>query len=166
MPCGGRRRFLVAMAALVLPLPARGASGGPPKPGPRDVCPVCGMLVAKYPNWTAIMEFEDGKPSFFDGAKDMFKYFFDLRKSGGGRKPPRISHLWVTEYYGLTRVDARTAFYVVGSDVLGPMGHELVPLASREEAEEFLADHKGQRILRFDDVTVDTPAKLDSKRFD
>ena len=29
-----------------------------------------------------------------------------------------------------------------------------------------LADHKGRRILRFDDVTVDTPAKLDSKRFD
>lgn len=72
----------------------------------------------------------------------------------------------MTEYYGLTRVDARTAFYLVGSDVLGPMGHELVPLASREEAEEFLADHKGRLILRFDDVTVDTPGKLDSKRFD
>lgn len=163
-----RPGFLVAVAAMVLSssLLARGASNAPPTPGPRDVCPVCGMLVAKYPNWVAIMELEDGKPSFFDGAKDLFKYFFELRKEGGGRKPLRISRLWVTEYYGLTRVDARTAFYVVGSDVLGPMGHELVPLASREEAEEFLADHKGRRILRFDDVTVDTPGKLDSKRFD
>lgn len=166
MLCSERRRFLVAVAALVLPLPVRGAGGGPPAPGPRDVCPVCGMLVAKYPNWIAILELEDGKPSFFDGAKDLFKYFFDLQKAARGRKPPRISRLWVTEYYGLTRVDARTAFYVVGSDVLGPMGHELVPLASGEEAEEFLADHKGRRILRFDDVTFDTPEKLDSKRFD
>lgn len=166
MPCSGRRRFLVAVAALVLPLSARGTSDAPPKPGPRDVCPVCGMLVAKYPNWVAIMELDDGKVSFFDGAKDMFKYLFDLRKAGRGPGPPRVTRLWVTEYYGLTRVDARTAFYVVGSDVLGPMGHELVPLVSREEADEFLSDHKGRRILRFDDVTVDTPGKLDSKRFD
>lgn len=165
-PCGGRRRFLVAVGALVLPLPIRGAGDAPPAPGPRDVCPVCGMLVARYPNWVAVMELEDGKVSFFDGAKDMFKHFFELRKAAGRRKPPRISRLWVTEYYGLTRIDARTAVYVVGSDVLGPMGHELVPLASREEAEEFLADHEGRRILRFDDVTADTPGRLDSKRFD
>lgn len=162
----GRRRFLAAVAALVLRQPARGASGAPPTPGPRDVCPVCGMLVAKYPSWVAILEVEDGPVRFFDGAKDLFKYLFQLRKGGGSRPAPRIARIWVTEYYGLTRVDARSAFYVVGSDVLGPMGHELVPLASRDEAEEFLADHKGRRILRFDDVKVDTPGKLDSKRFD
>ena len=124
------------------------------------------MLVAKYPNWVAILQVEDAPVRFFDGAKDLFKFLFELRKSHGGRPAPRIARIWVTEYYGLTRVDARTAFYVVGSDVLGPMGHELVPLSSREEAEEFLSDHKGRRILRFDDVTVDTPGKLDSKRFD
>jgi nitrous oxide reductase accessory protein NosL len=31
---------------------------------------------------------------------------------------------------------------VIGSDVLGPMGHELVPHDSSEEAREFMADHK------------------------
>lgn len=124
------------------------------------------MLVAKYPSWVAILEIETGPPRFFDGAKDLFKHLFEMRKPGRGRPAPRIGRIWVTEFYGLTRVDARTAFYVVGSDVLGPMGHELVPLASREDAEEFLADHKGRHILRFDDVTADTPAKLDSRRFD
>ena len=24
-----------------------------PKPGTKDLCPVCGMLVSKYPNWVA-----------------------------------------------------------------------------------------------------------------
>ncbi len=156
----------MAVAALALALPSRGSGDGPPKPGPRDICPVCGMMVAKYPNWIAILELEAGRARFFDGAKDMFKYVFELQKAAGSPKPARIARLWVTEYYGLTRVDARTAFYVVGSDVLGPMGHELIPLASREEAAEFLADHKGRRILGFGDVTVDTPEKLDSKRFD
>ena len=47
----------------------------------------------------------------------------------------------VTEYYGVTRIDARTAWYVIGSDMLGPMGHELVPLAIQAEAEGFLKDH-------------------------
>ena len=28
-----------------------------PKPGPKDKCPVCGMFVAKYPDWTAAVRF-------------------------------------------------------------------------------------------------------------
>jgi nitrous oxide reductase accessory protein NosL len=55
-----------------------GASAAPPdqipKPGDRDLCPVCGMLVAKYPNWIAIVVYRDGHAHFFDGAKDLFKY--------------------------------------------------------------------------------------------
>ena len=48
-----------------------------------------------------------------------------------------------------------------GSDVLGPMGHELVPLASRQEAEEFMADHKGKRVLTFDQVSAEILKALD-----
>ncbi|MBP6809848.1 MAG: nitrous oxide reductase accessory protein NosL, partial [Chromatiaceae bacterium] len=72
----------------------------------------------------------------------------------------------VTEYYGLDRIPARDAWFVIGSDVLGPMGHELVPLASEADAQEFLRDHAGQRILRFDDVTPELPGNLDAAKFD
>jgi len=41
------------------------------------------------------------------------------------------------------------------------MGHELVPLASRQDAEEFMADHKGKRILTFDQVGVEVLKTLD-----
>jgi nitrous oxide reductase accessory protein NosL len=58
-------------------------------------------------------------------------------------------------------VDAREAWFVVGSDVLGPMGHELVPFARREEAEEFLRDHRGASVLRFDDVNARILEALD-----
>jgi len=30
-----------------------------PKPGPMDLCPVCGMPVSKYPNWVATLVWKD-----------------------------------------------------------------------------------------------------------
>ena len=54
---------------------------------------------------------------------------------------------------------------VVGSDVLGPMGHELVPFVSENDAREFLEDHDGVRILRFDDIDPDLLRDLDRGRF-
>jgi nitrous oxide reductase accessory protein NosL len=59
----------------------------------------------------------------------------------------------VTSYYDLEPVDARTARFVVGSDVLGPMGAELVPFATDADAEEFRMDHAGSRTVRFGEVT-------------
>ena len=60
--------------------------------------------------------------------------------------------MFVTDYYSLEPIDGRAAFYVIGSDVFGPMGKELVPFARREDAEEFLRDHSGRRIIVFDEI--------------
>lgn len=133
-----------------------------PRPQPTDVCPVCGMFVSKYPEWVATLTFQDGVVTHFDGVKDLFKYLFDLAKYAPGRSREDIAAIAVTEYYGLTRIDAREAWFVVGSDVLGPMGHELVPLASAADAEEFMADHRGTLILRFDDATPQLLQRLDA----
>ena len=46
------------------------------------------------------------------------------------------------------------------------MGHELVPLASEADAQEFLRDHAGKGILRFDAVTPELPGQLDAAKFD
>ena len=72
-----------------------------------------------------------------------------------------IAAIWVTDFYNLQPIDARKAWYVIGSDVMGPMGHELVPLASKEDAADVLKDHKGRRILSFEQVTLDLVLKLD-----
>lgn len=136
-----------------------------PKPGTKDLCPVCGMLVSKYPNWTATALYRDGHAHYFDGAKDMFKYLQELPKYAPGHRKESLAGLYVTEFYGLGRIDAQRAFYVVGSDVLGPMGHELVPLETRSDAEEFLKDHKGKRILTFEQVTADIVKSVDIGEF-
>ena len=96
------------------------AQGLPPKPGPKDLCPVCGMLVSKYPNWVATIVYKDGHAHHFDGAKDMFKFWFDPAKFAAGHKREDMAALWVTDFYNLQAVDARKAWYVIGSDVLGP----------------------------------------------
>ncbi|MBU0498852.1 MAG: nitrous oxide reductase accessory protein NosL [Gammaproteobacteria bacterium] len=137
-----------------------------PAPGKKDTCPVCGMFVALYPQWVATVVYKDGHAHHFDGAKDLFKYLHDLPKWAPGHQAGDIARIGVTEYYSLIRMDARAAWYVIGSDVLGPMGNELIPLASGEDAREFLKDHAGKRILRFEEVTPELPAKLDAGNFD
>ncbi len=139
-------------AALLLLGTATAGDGGASRPTRTDKCPVCGMFVSRYPDWTASATFRDGTSVWFDGAKDLFKFLADPGWFLPGRKVGDILSVTVTDYYAVTPVDARKAFFVLGGDVLGPMGKELVPFANRAEAEEFLRDHKGKRILRFADV--------------
>ena len=149
------------LAAAVLLSAAVAADLRLAKPGPTDTCPVCGMFVAKYPEWVATVGYRDGHAHHFDGAKDLFKYLLDMPRWAPGHRAEDITAIGVTEYYGLSLIDARQAWYVVGSDVLGPMGHELVPLATEEDAREFMLDHSGRRILRFEEVRRPLLKRLD-----
>ena len=133
----------------------------PYKVGPKDKCPVCGMFVAKYPDFAAQIQFRDGSTFHFDGAKDMFKYYLNLSRYAPGKKTTDIAVVFVTNYYDLTLVDGLTAYYVIGSDVYGPMGRELIPFVKESEARDFLKDHKGKSIIRFHDVTAAVLRSLD-----
>jgi nitrous oxide reductase accessory protein NosL len=133
----------------------------PVKPAESDKCPVCGMFVAKYPDWIDEIIFKDGTVVFFDGIKDLFKYYFNLAKYAPGRSEKDIAAIYVTEYYNMEMMDGFAAFYVIGSDVYGPMGRELIPFANNEDAEQFMKDHKGERILQFQEVTQSIIASLD-----
>jgi len=168
-PCGhpGRRQVLLSLPFLppvllaLLTGAGEGGESGPITPKPTDKCPVCGMFVTKYPDWVAQAIYRDGAYAVFDGAKDMFKYLFDLRTYAPGRTAADVARLYVTDYYALTPVDGKQAWYVIGSDVLGPMGREMIPLAKETEAREFMKDHKGKRLLRFGEVTAEVARGLD-----
>lgn len=125
----------------------------PLKPAAKDKCPVCGMFVAKYPDFAAQIQFRDGSVAFFDGVKDMFKYYRNLSRYASRKKAADISTLYVTDYYSLRYLDGFKAFYVSGSDVFGPMGKELIPFGKKSDAQEFLRDHKGRAILSFHEIT-------------
>lgn len=131
---------------------ARAMPTSPLKPQPGDKCPVCGMFVAKYPDWGSEIIYQDGTVLFFDGAKDLFKFYFEPQKFKSDQRRENIQAIYVTEYYELNFIEATQAFYVIGSDVYGPMGRELVPFKSEKDAKLFLRDHQGKKIVVFDDV--------------
>jgi nitrous oxide reductase accessory protein NosL len=129
----------------------------PLHPGESDRCPVCGMLVAPYPEWIGQVRHDDGTTVFFDGCKDLFTYLLSLDRYAPDKRRSNVAAIFVTNYYDGEVISARTAYYVVGSNVMGPMGPELVPHRSCEAAHDFTQDHDGRRILRFDEIT---PAML------
>jgi copper chaperone NosL len=118
---------------------------------PHDAkCPVCGMFVAKYPKWAASLK--DTRQKYFDGVKDMMKYIFASKN--------RLSDITVSDYYTTNAIDAKSAFYVVGSNVYGPMGNELIPFLSLDSAKVFIKNHGG-KVLQYDQIDTKVIKSLD-----
>lgn len=115
-------------------------------------CPVCGMFVAKYPKWAA--KLENKTIHYFDGVKDMMKFIFTNNI--------QIKQLnsTVTDYYTINGIKALSALYVVGSNVYGPMGNELIPFSNMKKAKEFATNHGG-KIYKFQEITKELVESLD-----
>ncbi len=130
----------------------------------KDRCLVCGMFVHPYQKWITQIQFEDGSHESFDGMKCMCRLFLNPEKFAPGKSKQDIKRILVRDYYTLKFIRHDTAFYVVGSDVYGPMGHELIPFDSENNAMTFLADHNGLKILRFHEVDSELLDKLDKAK--
>jgi len=148
---------IVVMAAQVVI-----ASGPKPvKPGTKDKCPVCGMFVAKYPDFASQIQFKNGSAVHFDGVKDLVKYYLQIGRYNPKVSAKDIAAIFVTDYYTLAPIDGFSASYVTGSDVYGPMGRELIPFAKAKDAQEFKKDHKGKRVIRFGELNQALLKELD-----
>ncbi|WP_051295907.1 nitrous oxide reductase accessory protein NosL [Eisenibacter elegans] len=111
-------------------------------------CMHCGMPSMDFPQWQVKAYTKEGQEGWFCSPKCMFLTVQHPKQ------PRYFASIQVTEYYELEKIDAHKAFYVIGGDVLGPMGHDLVPLASQEAAQEYLKDHAGKKIYRYEEVTA------------
>jgi nitrous oxide reductase accessory protein NosL len=128
-----------------------------------EKCPVCGMFVAKYPKWAAKLYF--GEKSYsFDGVKDLIKFYFNPLKWGKFSNAPKekVTKFEVTDYYTQNAIDGFKAFYVIRSDVYGPMGHEFIPFINEADAKAFISDHNGKKILRFKEIEEKMAYELDT----
>ncbi len=130
----------------------------------KERCPVCGMFVRPYPKWITQIQFRDGHHHSFDGMKCFSRFYFDVEKFDDRHAAADFTKLLVRDYYTLKFIDHDNAFYVIGSDVLGPMGHELIPFESLERAKIFKIDHHGQKIIRFKDITPELLDKMDKAK--
>jgi nitrous oxide reductase accessory protein NosL len=135
-----------------------------------EKCPVCGMFVYKYPKWAAQIFFKhkDHEHHFsFDGVKDMMKFYFHPLKWGNYKTSTQknISKILVTDYYSSKAIDGQKAYYVIGSNIYGPMGHEFVPFEHLEDAINFKNEHRGVKVLKFSEISQTLPYDLDSGKF-
>jgi nitrous oxide reductase accessory protein NosL len=59
--------------------------------------------------------------------------------------------IWVTDFISGRWISARTAYYVVGSQIMGPMGAEAIAFDRQSQAREFAHTNGGQ-VLEFHQV--------------
>lgn len=118
----------------------------------------CQMNLTEHPGPKGQVHLEGlpGAPLFFSQARDAIAY----------ARMPEQSHpilaIWVSDM-GATGAtwdqpgaanwtDAKTAFFVMGSDMVGGMGAaELVPFADRAKADAFVARHGGV-VMTLDEI--------------
>ena len=121
-------------------------------------CRHCGMSSVEFPKWRVKLVAKAGEV-WYCSPRCMFISTLDKEKA-----PKDIQSIEAVEYYNTKGIDAKTAYYVTGSDVLGPMGHDLVPLKDKAAATDFKNEHKGAKIFTFADVSMETVKALVAKQ--
>lgn len=116
-----------------------------------DRCPVCGMYPAKRPRHAAGMILSDGRCFYFCGNGCLLRTFRHSRHYlGVGAE--EVQRMVVMDYFTGTPLEARDAWWVAGSDVVGPMGPALVALKSEQAVYSFQGRHGGKLVFRLNQL--------------
>lgn len=124
------------------------ACGGDARPR----CSECGMYADVAPAFASGLTDREGHELRFDAPRCLFR--FRLGERGRGARD-----VWFTEHYSQRRASAAAVVFVLGSDVTGPMGRDLIPVAPAE-SERFVHDHGG-RVLREAQIDAGALRSLD-----
>ncbi|MCK9396729.1 MAG: nitrous oxide reductase accessory protein NosL [Methylobacter sp.] len=116
----------------------------------RESCRVCGMYIDQYQKSAAELILKDGTMEHTCGAACMLR---EVEDAGGLSSFKSVKvHDWVSGKL----VDAETATYVLGSNVIPDMVPNYIAFAKREEAEAFVAKEGGEVIdfnIAYNDVS-------------
>jgi len=116
-----------------------------------DRCPVCAMFPARRPQSAAAITLKSGETYYFCGNGCLFRTW--LRPTIYLGKPQdQIDRLVVRDYFSGQSIDARTATWVAGSDVVGPMGPAIIALGDVSQLATFKNRHGGKTVFAFDQV--------------
>ena len=125
------------------------------EPGKDTACALDGMVLNDYPGPKAQIHFAEGAPEFFCDLTELFAIVLSPEQ----KRP--VTGMFVQDMgkadWAQPRghwIDARSAFYVVGSRKHGSMGPTFGAFAGMPDAEAF-ASKEGGKILRFDQITLD-----------
>ncbi len=109
-------------------------------------CAHCGMKIEANSAFRAEIAPPSGAPLVFDTPRCAILSF---RADAGPAAKIRVQ-----EFYDRSFQDASELRFVVGSDVLGPMGPDYIPV-SPPITPKFLKDHAGERVLTLSEIRGD-----------
>jgi len=137
--------------------PDSGLAVTDPRPVPAGArCPVCGMYPGRFAEWAAQAIFADGYVYFFDSPLSLFTFLSDVERFSPGRTVRDIAVSYVTDSAQVATpawTVAGNAFYVHGSNALGPMRSGNLPAFAERAAAQAFAQRRGGAVLSF--VQVD-----------
>ena len=150
--------FQGAFAAAKMELPKsrmlidkkRKKTGKIKEPTEKDVCTVCGMYPASYPKHNCQIWAMDGSTLHFCSTQCMVNFNADQSKYV--KEPAKTKMAWVTLFSDGMYESVFGAYYVVGSQMNGPMGREAIPFKLKKNAEEFVKANGG-KIASFSQLT-------------
>lgn len=115
----------------------------------QDECVVCRMYPSRYPLHRSQVAYRNGRVDHFCSTHCLFVWLGDVRHRKALLNASAM--IWVVDFASGRWISGRTAYYVVDSRFMGPMGAEAVAFDRRARATEF-ARREGGRVLGFDQV--------------
>lgn len=136
-----------------------------------DNCDVCGMVIPNHPGPSSEIFYADNEPNDhpnparFDSTWEAFQ--FDFAREDWTRQAFYVTDYSSVEYEirsddgqqlisrhvaRASFVDARSVTFVVGSEVVGTMGKDLIAFSDETDAEAFSQEYGGD-LVAFEDVT-------------
>jgi len=115
----------------------------------KDECVVCRMYPARYPRHCSQVSYGDAQVDHFCSTHCLFKWLTDLKNNPS--HPGRNGMIWVTDYGSGRWISGRTAYYVMDSRTMGPMGAEAIAFDRQAQARDF-SRGKGGQVMTFEKV--------------
>ena len=144
--------------------PASGLALSAARPIPVDArCPVCGMFPARSKEWAAQVIFNNGDAHFFDSPVSFFLFVQNMERFMPGRGVQEVVAAYVTDSAQPTPpawIAAESAFYVHGSNALGPMRSGNLPAFSDAGAAQAFAQRRGGQVLAYAQVDAQIVTSL------
>ncbi|WP_200763996.1 nitrous oxide reductase accessory protein NosL [Nitrosophilus alvini] len=111
--------------------------------------------ISKHPEFATEIVLKDGRVIHFCCVKSMMDFYFRpwFYKEFNVKDAKEIKEMYVQDYMSGKKVDAKSAFYVFGSRIVGPKGDDLIPFENYEKAQLFTLKHGGSRIMPFGKIT-------------
>jgi copper chaperone NosL len=113
-------------------------------------CPLCGMVPARYPEFQCQIIFKDLSYEAFDSPLGLLIYY--LFQEEYDPKNREIENIFFKDYIKNEWISAEETLFVVGTEVMGPMGIDFLPVTNQDSAKQLLDREKGSAIVGFSEI--------------